>query len=200
MEGKLGRWKMEFKDNFGLEVMWSHDQGNRRKIFIDFSPGSYWSYTKSLEKVGAAFAECRSKENAQTTFEAMFGPIQKDPTDFVRRFVTMDETWVHHYTLETNSSQSSGWKPMVQRQRKRSRSHLLERSRPVWFGMPKGSYSREGKLILEKRWTKIHNRKKRIIDRAPILQAAQHPTTASRSDTCPMPTRSFVHTSWLAYH
>ncbi|UYV70459.1 hypothetical protein LAZ67_7003062 [Cordylochernes scorpioides] len=46
----------------------------------------------------------------------------------------------------------------------------------------------------------VHSPQEEIIDGAPILQAAQHPTTASRSDTCPLATRSFVHTSWLANH
>lgn len=34
--------------------------------------------------------------------------FKRDPTDFVRRFVTMDETWVHHYTPETKQ-QSKQW-------------------------------------------------------------------------------------------
>jgi histone-lysine N-methyltransferase SETMAR len=34
--------------------------------------------------------------------------FNRDPTDFVRRFVTMDETWVHHYTPETKQ-QSKQW-------------------------------------------------------------------------------------------
>ena len=27
--------------------------------------------------------------------------FKRDPTDFLQRFVTMDETWIHHYTPET---------------------------------------------------------------------------------------------------
>lgn len=37
------------------------------------------------------------------------GLFKKDPKDFMRRFVTMDETWVHHYTPETKQ-QSMQWK------------------------------------------------------------------------------------------
>ncbi|UYV71971.1 hypothetical protein LAZ67_9001397 [Cordylochernes scorpioides] len=37
-------------------------------------------------------------------------------------------------------------------------------------------------------------------DRAPIIQAAQSPTTASRSDAYPVAMDSTVHTSRLAYH
>ncbi|GIY11584.1 mariner transposase [Caerostris darwini] len=31
--------------------------------------------------------------------------INRDPTDFVRRFATMDETWVYHYTPETKQQE-----------------------------------------------------------------------------------------------
>jgi hypothetical protein len=27
--------------------------------------------------------------------------LNKNKTDFVRRFITMDETWIHHYTPES---------------------------------------------------------------------------------------------------
>ncbi|UYV84322.1 hypothetical protein LAZ67_X001844 [Cordylochernes scorpioides] len=58
----------------------------------------------ALCKAGAAFSECRSKENAQTTFVVIYlDRFKRDPTDFVSRFVTMDEAWVHHYTPETKN-------------------------------------------------------------------------------------------------
>jgi len=34
--------------------------------------------------------------------------FNKNKTDFVRRFITMDETWIHHYTPETKQ-QSKQW-------------------------------------------------------------------------------------------
>ena len=34
--------------------------------------------------------------------------FNKNKTDFVRRFVTMDETWIHHYTPESKQ-QSKQW-------------------------------------------------------------------------------------------
>ncbi|UYV77479.1 hypothetical protein LAZ67_15001180 [Cordylochernes scorpioides] len=48
--------------------------------------------------------------------------------------------------------------------------------------------------------TLIHHRKKRRINGATVLQAAQHLTTAYKSDACPVATRFFVHTSILAHH
>jgi len=38
--------------------------------------------------------------------------FNKDKTDFVRRFITMDETWIHHYTPESKQ-QSKEWKEAV---------------------------------------------------------------------------------------
>ncbi|UYV62348.1 hypothetical protein LAZ67_2000218 [Cordylochernes scorpioides] len=63
---------------------------------------------KALRKVGAEFAEYRSKANCKRHSQQCLDPLKKDPTDFVRRFVTMDETWVHHYTPETKQ-QSNQW-------------------------------------------------------------------------------------------
>ena len=34
--------------------------------------------------------------------------FNKKKTDFVRRFITMDETWIHHYTPESKH-QSKQW-------------------------------------------------------------------------------------------
>jgi hypothetical protein len=34
--------------------------------------------------------------------------FNKNKTDFVRRFITMDETWIHHYTPESKQ-QSKQW-------------------------------------------------------------------------------------------
>jgi hypothetical protein len=34
--------------------------------------------------------------------------FNKNKTDFVRRFITMDETWIHHYTPESKQ-QSKRW-------------------------------------------------------------------------------------------
>ena len=34
--------------------------------------------------------------------------FQRNPNEFLRRFVTMDETWIHHYTPESNR-QSAEW-------------------------------------------------------------------------------------------
>jgi len=76
--------------------------------------------------------------------------FNKNKTDFVHRFITMDEAWIHHYTPESeqqskqwteagcsNSSQNSGQKPVVQRQRRQGWFHQQERLWHRCFGMLK---------------------------------------------------------------
>jgi len=53
-----------------------------------------------------------------------------------RRFITMDENWIHHYTPES-SSRKIGQKPVVQRQRRQGRFHQQEKSWHRCFGMLK---------------------------------------------------------------
>jgi histone-lysine N-methyltransferase SETMAR len=40
--------------------------------------------------------------------EQCLGRFNKNKTDFVRQFITMDETWIHHYTPESKQ-QSNQW-------------------------------------------------------------------------------------------
>jgi histone-lysine N-methyltransferase SETMAR len=42
------------------------------------------------------------------TSEQCLEHFNKNKTDFVRRFITMDETWIHHYTPESKQ-QSKQW-------------------------------------------------------------------------------------------
>jgi histone-lysine N-methyltransferase SETMAR len=48
------------------------------------------------------------KRIRMTTSAECLKIFKKDSTDFLRRFVTMDETWIHHYTPETKQ-QSKQW-------------------------------------------------------------------------------------------
>lgn len=49
------------------------------------------------------------KRKRATTSETLLAKIKYDPKDFFRRFVTVDETWVHCYTPETKE-QSKQWR------------------------------------------------------------------------------------------
>jgi histone-lysine N-methyltransferase SETMAR len=48
------------------------------------------------------------KRIRMTTSAECLKIFKKDSTDFLRRLVTMDETWIHHYTRETKQ-QSKQW-------------------------------------------------------------------------------------------
>ena len=45
--------------------------------------------------------------------EQFLEPFNKNKTDFVRRFITIDETWIHPYTPESKQQSNSGQKPVV---------------------------------------------------------------------------------------
>jgi hypothetical protein len=60
--------------------------------------------------------------------------FNKNKTDFMRRFITMDETWINHYTPESKQQQNGGQKLGVQRQRRQGRFHQQERSWHRCFG------------------------------------------------------------------
>lgn len=49
-----------------------------------------------------------NKRNRVTTSKECLALLNRNPTDFFRRFVTVDETWIHHYTPETKQ-QSKQW-------------------------------------------------------------------------------------------
>jgi hypothetical protein len=61
--------------------------------------------------------------------------FNKNKTDFVHRFITTNETWIHHYTPESKQQSNSGQKPVVHRQRRQGRFHQQESSWHRCFGM-----------------------------------------------------------------
>ena len=48
------------------------------------------------------------KRNRMTISEHCLHMFKRNPKEFLRRFVTVDETWIHHYTPEMKNSQNSG--------------------------------------------------------------------------------------------
>lgn len=61
--------------------------------------------------------------------------VKRSPTDWVRRFVTMNETWVHHYTPETKQQSKLWVEAGDSAPKKRNQLNLPERSQPVCFRM-----------------------------------------------------------------
>jgi histone-lysine N-methyltransferase SETMAR len=77
------------------------------------------------------------KRTPMKIFEQCLDRFNKNKTDFVRRFITMDETWIHHYTPESKQ-QSKQWTEAGCSAPKKTRSiHQKERSWHRCFGMLK---------------------------------------------------------------
>ena len=58
--------------------------------------------------MGAAFAHSGAKRNRMTTSEHCLDMFKRNPKEFLLLFVTVDETWIHDYTLEMKQ-QSKQW-------------------------------------------------------------------------------------------
>ena len=59
--------------------------------------------------MGSAFALGRSQKRARVVAsEQYLGMFQRNSKEFLRRYVTFDETWIHYYTPETKN-QSKMW-------------------------------------------------------------------------------------------
>ena len=75
------------------------------------------------------------REDVSIECLAMF---HSNKAEFLRRFITMDETWVHHFTPETKE-QSKQWTAREESAPKRRRQfHLQARSWRQFFGMRVG--------------------------------------------------------------
>jgi len=62
--------------------------------------------------------------------------FNKKKTDFMHRFITMDETWIHHYTPESKQ-QSKQWTEASCSAPRQGRFHQQERSWHWCFGILK---------------------------------------------------------------
>ena len=43
----------------------------------------------------------QNKRNLEVASEAILALFRCNPDEFLRRYITLDETWIHHYTPET---------------------------------------------------------------------------------------------------
>ena len=64
-----------------------------------------------------------NKRNHETTSEQCLTLFKRNPKEFLRRFVTVDETWIHWYTRETKE-QSKQWTSPANVLRRRRRLSL----------------------------------------------------------------------------
>src|ERR1700712_1634247 len=61
------------------------------------------------------------KRNRVTTSKDCLDMFKRNPKEFLRRFVTVDETWIHHYTPETKE-QSKQWTSPGERAPKKAKT------------------------------------------------------------------------------
>ena len=59
-------------------------------------------------KVGATFAQVDQKQQCVDNSERCLQLFQHNKKEFLHKYVTMDETWIHHFSLESNQ-QSAEW-------------------------------------------------------------------------------------------
>lgn len=62
-----------------------------------------------------------NKRNRETTSATCLALFQRNPAEFLRRFVTVDETWIHWYTPETKE-QSKQWTSPGERAPKKAKT------------------------------------------------------------------------------
>jgi histone-lysine N-methyltransferase SETMAR len=66
--------------------------------------------------------------------------FNKNKTDFVRRFIKMDETWIHHYTPEFKQQSKQWTEAGCSAPKRQDRFHQQERSWHRYFGMLKAFF------------------------------------------------------------
>ena len=59
-------------------------------------------------KIGAAFVTADHKRAHLVACEQCLGMFQRNSKEFLRRYVTVDGTWIHYYTPETKN-QNVDW-------------------------------------------------------------------------------------------
>ena len=61
--------------------------------------------------------------------------FRRNKPNFLHRYVTMDETWIHHYTPESKRS-SADWTAVDEKRPKRPKTQMWAgKVRPQYFGM-----------------------------------------------------------------
>ena len=70
-----------------------------------------------------------------TTSEKNLAYFNRNPKEILRRFVTMDKTWIHHYTPESREGSKQWIKPGGSVPRVRKRNNVLEKLWLVFFRM-----------------------------------------------------------------
>ncbi|KAM8718296.1 hypothetical protein ACLKA7_000997 [Drosophila subpalustris] len=78
------------------------------------------------------FLDIEQREKRVADSKSCLDMFNRNPSEFLRRYITMDETWIHHHILESNRS-SAEW-----REAGESRSKRVKASR--WAECPSRMY------------------------------------------------------------
>jgi len=81
-------------------LWWFYSMVFRRTM----GPGGRWQWQLRSAHVNGRL-ESRSRWNIRKSSQS----VQRNPDKFVSRFVTIDETWLHHFDPESKT-QSMAWK------------------------------------------------------------------------------------------
>jgi len=73
----------------------------------------FWTikHGKVIGKMGTAFAHCGPchKRDRVMISRQCLEMFQHNPDEFLRRFITVDETWIHYFTTPETKEQSKQW-------------------------------------------------------------------------------------------
>lgn len=105
----------------------------------------------ALTKISARwvprFLSAGNRHNLVVTSKALFARMRRNPNEFLHRFVTVDETWMHHYTLEMKK-QSKWW--IVKGEPAPKKVKTVEPARKVMatvFGIHAVSFTEKGQTL-----------------------------------------------------
>ncbi|GFT88370.1 mariner transposase [Trichonephila clavipes] len=67
-----------------------------------------WICESSVQSGCRASSQSTQKQQRIDDSKQCLEPFNRNKSEFLRRYVTMDETWLHHFTPESNR-QSAEW-------------------------------------------------------------------------------------------
>jgi len=125
--------------------------------------------------MGAALGHSRSKTHSHEISEQCLERFDKNKTNFVRRFITMDETWIHHYTPEYKQQSKQWTEAGCSASKKTSSVPSAEKAMASVFWDVEGilfiDYLEKGKTITGKYYSNLLTRlDEKIREKRPGLQ------------------------------
>ena len=101
----------------------------------------HWAW-KSYRRWVPRLLTVEQKRNCMTTSKYCLDMFKHNPKEFLRRFVTVDETWIHITHQKRKNNLNSGLNPANLLQRRQKRFHRAERSWLPFFGIREASFHR----------------------------------------------------------